>query len=176
MPRKLHVQTSNAQAKYELTNYALAPGMLVVMSERESAERVVTAWRDLLARHATLSCELDRVLHEHGLGMSDFEVLDRLADAGDCLRMHHLAEAVHLSQSALSRLVSRLEKDGLLSRTMCADDRRGIFVWLSDLGRQRHAAARPAQRAVLAAHLGGGRDIPATSPTTTWETPAGQLA
>jgi DNA-binding MarR family transcriptional regulator len=128
---------------------------------------VVSAWRDLLARHAALTCELDRALHEHGLGMSDFEVLDRLADAdGGGLRMHHLAEAVHLSQSALSRLVSRLERDGLVTRTMCADDRRCLYVWLTELGRRRHGVARPVQRAVLASHL----------TAATWESPASQLA
>jgi DNA-binding MarR family transcriptional regulator len=146
------------------------------MSEWEAAEQqVVSAWRDLLARHATLACELDRVLHEHGLGMSDFEVLDRLADAGDCVRMHNLAEAVHLSQSALSRLVSRLERDGLVTRTICDDDRRGIFVWLTDLGRQRHLAARPAQRAVLAAHIAAAAPAP-ISPAPSWESTTGQLA
>ncbi len=143
---------------------------MFAVTEWNGDQQVVSAWRDLLARHAALACDLDRVLHEHGLGMSDFEVLDRLADAGDCLRMHHLAEAVHLSQSALSRLVSRLERDGLVSRSMCADDRRGIFVALTDLGRRRHAAALPAQREVLAANLGS------TSPVPTWETSAGQLA
>ncbi len=151
------------------------------MSEQEgergrgSTDPVVIAWRDLQARHATVAWELDRVLHEHRLGMSDFEVLDRLADAGDRMRMHHLAEAVHLSQSALSRLVSRLEREGLLNRTMCADDRRGIFVWLTEAGRRKHAAALPAQRAVLAAHLGTAATH-STSPTTASGTPAGELA
>jgi DNA-binding MarR family transcriptional regulator len=146
------------------------------MSAWKAEQEVVSAWRDLLARHATLACELDRVLHEHGLGMSDFEVLDRLADAGDCLRMHHLAEAVHLSQSALSRLVSRLERDGLVTRTIRDDDRRGIVVWLTDQGRIRHAAAKPAQRAVLAAHMTVRPASSPTSPAPTWESPVGQLA
>jgi DNA-binding MarR family transcriptional regulator len=124
------------------------------VSEHEGDEPVVEAWRMLLARHASLSCELDRVLHEHGLGVSDFEVLDRLAEAEQgSMRMLHLGEEVHLSQSALSRLVSRLERDGLVTRTMCTDDRRCISVWLTDLGRRRHAAALPAQRAVLATQL-----------------------
>jgi DNA-binding transcriptional LysR family regulator len=116
------------------------------------------------------------------------------------MRMHHLAEEVHLSQSALSRLVSRLERDGLLSRSMCEDDRRGIFVTLTDLGRQRHTAALPAQREVLTTHIGvaspaqigaaspahlgaaspaAGAASPAlgaTSPASTWETTDGQLA
>ena len=146
------------------------------MSEWEAEQQVVSAWRDLLARHATLACELERVLHEHGLGMSDFEVLDRLADAGECVRMHNLAEAVHLSQSALSRLVSRLERDGLVTRTICDDDRRGIFVWLTELGRRRHVAARPAQRAVLAAHMTLLPGPGPAAPPPTWESPTGQLA
>jgi DNA-binding MarR family transcriptional regulator len=118
-------------------------------------ERELTqAWRELLACHATVSCELERALHDHGLGVSDFEVLDRLADTEDgSHRMQELADAVHLSQSALSRLVSRLERDGLVARTMCSDDRRCIYVALTEVGRRRHAAARPIQRAVLAARL-----------------------
>jgi DNA-binding MarR family transcriptional regulator len=120
----------------------------------DSERELILAWRELLACHAAVSCELERALHDHGLGVSDFEVLDRLVDTEDgSHRMQELADAVHLSQSALSRLVSRLERDGLVARTMCADDRRCIYVALTELGRRRHAAARPIQRAVLAARL-----------------------
>jgi DNA-binding MarR family transcriptional regulator len=175
MEEKISARASDAQANYDVANFVLACVRLAGMSEWEAEQQVVSAWRDLLARHATLACELDRVLHEHGLGMSDFEVLDRLADAGDCVRMHNLAEAVHLSQSALSRLVSRLERDGLVTRTICDDDRRGIFVWITDLGRSRHAAARPAQRAVLAAHISAASPAP-ISPAPSWESTVGQLA
>jgi DNA-binding MarR family transcriptional regulator len=51
-------------------------------------------------------------------------VLQQLA-AADCgqLRMHELGDYVHVSQSALSRLVSKLERDGLVQRSMCTDDR-----------------------------------------------------
>jgi DNA-binding MarR family transcriptional regulator len=131
------------------------------LAQELTEQELTSAWRELLARHAAVSCELERALHDHGLGVSDFEVLDRLADHGDnAYRMHDLAEAVHLSQSALSRLVSRLERDGLVLRTMCSDDRRCIYVELTDLGRQRHAAARPVQRAVLAARLAPLRSSP----------------
>lgn len=116
---------------------------------------VVDEWRELSRRFTAVSCALDRVLHDtHGIGMSEFEVLDRLADAGSSLRMHELAQAVHLSQSALSRAVARLERGGLVNREMCANDRRGIFVHLTDEGTARHTAARPTQRSVLAEHLG----------------------
>ncbi|MFL6074432.1 MAG: MarR family winged helix-turn-helix transcriptional regulator [Mycobacteriales bacterium] len=115
---------------------------------------LVAAWRDLMARYAVVSCALDRMLHErHGLGVSEFEVLDRLAETPQKQRVQELAEAVHLSQSALSRTVARLEKEGLVDRCLCTEDRRGIWVSLTEAGRARHAAAQPTQRAVLAKHL-----------------------
>src|SRR5690349_4433329 len=88
------------------------------------------AWRGLLAKHAEVSCALERDLQErHGLGMSEFEVLELLVEAGpEALRMQRLAESVYLSQSALSRVIGRLERDGLVSRCLCAEDRRGIYV------------------------------------------------
>lgn len=127
---------------------------------------LVTRWRDLLTRYNTLACDLDRALQSaHGIGLSGFEVLDRLADKcrveaaeqpdphGSRCRMPDLAEDMYLSQSALSRTVARLEKDGLVVRTMCDLDRRAITVQLTDAGRERHAEAQPTHRAVLAEHL-----------------------
>ena len=117
---------------------------------------LVEAWRELLERHARTTSALERRLqHEHGLGVSEYEVLDRLAGSGkdDC-RMQELAEAVHLSQSALSRVVARLEADGLVKRGMCPSDRRGIMACLTAGGRERYEAARPTHREVLAETLG----------------------
>jgi DNA-binding MarR family transcriptional regulator len=115
----------------------------------------VAAWRALAASHAIVSCALDRELGErHGLGVSDFEVLERLAESENHkFRVQELANAVHLSQSALSRLIGRLEQHGLVQRCLCPQDRRGIYVTLTDEGRRRHAAAVPTHRAVLAATL-----------------------
>jgi DNA-binding MarR family transcriptional regulator len=117
---------------------------------------LVSAWHELLARHARATSSLERRLqHDHGLGVSEYEVLERLAgsDHGKS-RMQDLAEAVHLSQSALSRVVARLEADGLVFRGMCPEDRRGIIACVTDSGRERYEAARPTHRAVLAETLG----------------------
>jgi DNA-binding MarR family transcriptional regulator len=122
-------------------------------------------WRDLLARHARTVCALDRELEaNHGLGMSEFEVLDRLA-AGTARRVQELAGTTHLSQSALSRTVARLEKDGLVSRAMCPDDRRGVSVCLTPAGLERYEAACPTHRRVLEESLPDrpGGDPPASS-------------
>lgn len=115
------------------------------------------AWSETLRRHARVSCALERELQvRHGLGVSEFEVLEWLAVHGkdDC-RMQELSEGVHLSQSALSRLVGRLEADGLVHRKTCQADRRGIYACITEEGRGRYEAARPTQRTVLAATWDG---------------------
>jgi DNA-binding MarR family transcriptional regulator len=122
-----------------------------------SENDLVSEWRGLLQRYHTTWCALDRALRDdHQLGASEFEVLDALAESQtgkSSVRMQELGTSVQLSQSALSRVVGRLENDGLVSRSMCADDRRGIFVCLTDAGRDRHETASQTHRAVLAKNL-----------------------
>lgn len=120
-----------------------------------TSEPTVEQWRSILAAHAAITCALERELQGgHGLSVSEFEVLERLVD-GECRerRIQELADAVHLSQSATTRVVGRLEKDGLVCRAMCAADRRGVFAEITPAGRERYAAARPTQRRVLDEHL-----------------------
>ncbi|ARP73527.1 MarR family transcriptional regulator [Streptomyces pluripotens] len=123
------------------------------MAVKTAGARLEELWRDILTVHARTMCEIDRVLHPHGLGASDFEVLDILASAspeeGDHCRVHNLVGRVHLSQSALSRLIARLEKDGLVRRSVCTEDRRGVWVALTRKGRDVYAEVLPLQRAVL---------------------------
>ena len=117
-------------------------------------EDLVDSWRQLLDSHARTHGALEHALKEHDLGVSEFEVLERLtSDAGEQRRMQELGKAVYLSQSALSRVVARLEQDGLVTRGMCPEDRRGIYVCITDAGRDRYDAARPAHRAALAEAL-----------------------
>ena len=128
------------------------------MSETEQpVEPVVTAWRAIAASHAAACAALEREMGKrHGLGVSEFEVLDRLAESGSSdIRSQELAEAVHLSQSALSRLIDRLESGGLVERCLCGEDRRGIYVTLTPAGRDRHAGgAHPPQGARLLSQRG----------------------
>ncbi|MGW0995963.1 MarR family winged helix-turn-helix transcriptional regulator [Streptomyces sp. NPDC002520] len=123
------------------------------MAVKTADTRLEQRWRDILTLHAHTMCEIDRVLHPHGLGASDFEVLDLLATAspqeGDQCRVQNLVGRVHLSQSALSRLIGRLEKEGLVERSVCAEDRRGVWVGLTRKGRDLYAEVLPLQRAVL---------------------------
>ncbi|MEV5886072.1 MarR family transcriptional regulator [Streptomyces sp. NPDC052020] len=128
------------------------------MAAKTAGTGLEERWREILSVHARTMCEIDRALHPHGLGASDFEVLDILASAtsgeGDQCRVQNLVGQVHLSQSALSRLIARLEKDGLVERSVCAEDRRGVWVALTRRGRDLHAEVLPLQRAVLERMLG----------------------
>jgi DNA-binding MarR family transcriptional regulator len=115
---------------------------------------LVESWHTVLDRHARITGALEHALSDHQLGVSEYEVLERLhANEDDGCRMHNLAESMHLSQSALSRVVGRLEEDGLVERKMCAEDRRGIYAALTKEGRKRYEEARPVHRAVLAEYL-----------------------
>lgn len=66
-----------------------------------------------------------------------YDVLAALRDAPQgSLRQVELAERVLLSNSGLSRLVDRLERDALVRRTACPGDRRSFHVQLTPEGRE----------------------------------------
>jgi DNA-binding MarR family transcriptional regulator len=107
-------------------------------------EEELAAWRGMLRAHAELTRELDAELaREHNLPLSSYEVLLYLADApGGRMRMAELADSVLLSRSGLTRLVDRLEREGLLKRERCESDARGYFAELTPKGRRLFDAAR----------------------------------
>lgn len=118
----------------------------------ESEDPLVRGWHELRDRYAAVSCALERALQDgHGIGVSEYDALELLAERGkESYRAQELVDALPLSQSAASRLVARLERQGLVSRGMCEVDRRGIMVYLTDAGRERYRAARPTHRRILA--------------------------
>ncbi len=117
-----------------------APTEVLVLLDREE----LGAWRGLLRVHARMTKALDaELVREHGLPLSSYEVLLFLADAPDGrLRMSELAEGVLLSRSGLTRLVDRMERDGLLRRERCEDDARGYHALITDKGRELFRRAR----------------------------------
>lgn len=120
---------------------------------RRSDEELAEAWHDLMGRYHRAICTLDRELSsQHDISASEFEILQQLHDAApaDCgMRLHELGDRVHLTQSALSRLIARLERDGLVQRQMCPDDRRSVIAAITADGMSRYEAAKPTQRAIL---------------------------
>jgi DNA-binding MarR family transcriptional regulator len=115
-------------------------------------QRELGAWKGLLRTHAMLVKRLDAELEStHGLALTSYEVLLNLAHADERkMRMCDVADSVLLSRSGLTRLIDRLERDGLVERVSCADDARGAFAQLTDAGL---AKLRDAQ----STHLAGVR-------------------
>jgi len=117
-------------------------------------EEELAAWRGMLRTHAELTRELDAELaREHDMPLSSYEVLLYLNDSnGGRMRMSELANSVLLSRSGLTRLVDRLERQGLLKRERCESDARGLFAEITPAGRRAFAAARKT-------HLDGVRRV-----------------
>jgi DNA-binding MarR family transcriptional regulator len=116
------------------------------------SEAELAAWRGFLRTHHQMITSLDRELErQHGLPLTSYEVLLQIADSpSGTLRMSDIAERVLLSRSGLTRLVDRLERDGLVRRRTCPSDLRGQNAELTERGREVFAEAR-------ATHLAGVR-------------------
>ena len=107
-------------------------------------ERELRAWKGFLRVHALVTKDLDAELERvHGMSLSSYEVLLHLTHADEGrMRMSELADSVILSRSGLTRLVDRLEREGLIQRCSCPSDARGFNACLTDAGRERFTAAQ----------------------------------
>jgi len=105
----------------------------------------LAVWRTMLRVQALISRRLQAdLLTHHDLALGSYEVLTHLGEApGGRLRMNDLADRVLLSRSGLTRLVDRLERDGLVARQTCPSDARGLYAVLTDAGRALLADAAP---------------------------------
>jgi DNA-binding MarR family transcriptional regulator len=106
------------------------------MAKEPLSELHLAAWRAFLKAHATVVDRIDHDLAaEQRLSLSSYDVLIELYEAPDRrLRMHELAQRVVLSRSGLTRLVDRLEAEGLLTRDRCGTDRRGAYAVITEQG------------------------------------------
>ena len=114
------------------------------------------AWRALITAHAAAVERIERELSEAGLPpLGWYDVLLELWRVpGRRLRMHELARAVVLSRSGLTRLVDRLEKEGLLRREPDPADGRGSFAVLTDEGVRMRERMWPVYAKGIAEHFG----------------------
>ncbi|TFD52695.1 MarR family transcriptional regulator [Cryobacterium frigoriphilum] len=134
--------------------------------EDDAVELRARGWRTLAALHGAIDTELERALQaQAALSVVEYTVLDALSrQDGWHMRMQQLAHATALSSSATTRLVNRLEDRQLLTRILCADDRRGIYTELTPAGQKLLLAARPVHDDALEAALCAAEAIPELAP------------
>jgi DNA-binding MarR family transcriptional regulator len=111
-------------------------------------------WCALSLLHGRIEAHIERALQAgHDLSVREYSLLDVLGrqhdGEGGHLQMKQVADAVVLSQSATTRLVTRLEDRGLLERYLCPTDRRGIYTNVTPAGFELLKAARPTNDTAL---------------------------
>ncbi|MGG5171763.1 MarR family winged helix-turn-helix transcriptional regulator [Pseudarthrobacter sp. J1738] len=128
----------------------------------DAVEVRAQGWRTLAALHGLIEGELERSLQaEAKLSVVEYTVLDALSrQDGWHMRMQQLARATALSASATTRLVNRLEDRGLLTRILCADDRRGIYTELTASGIELLEQSRPVHDQTLERAIASAQEIP----------------
>ncbi|WP_334171773.1 MarR family winged helix-turn-helix transcriptional regulator [Sinomonas sp.] len=121
----------------------------------EATPQLVEQWRAIQCAYLKTSNTLDRELSaRHGIGLNEFETLDLLAEhSHEGCRMKDLTAVSPMTQSALSKIVDRLEKAGFVRRAACAEDRRSLYVELTEAGDRLHTEAAVTHRDLLAANL-----------------------
>jgi DNA-binding MarR family transcriptional regulator len=123
--------------------------------DRLVTEHPLAAWASLVHTHATVvEAVEERLMAEAGLPLPWHEVLVRVSRAGkELMRMQELARSVLLSKSGLTRLADRMEQAGLIQRRACPSDRRGVFIGITDRGREALDRAGPVFLAAVREHL-----------------------
>jgi MarR family 2-MHQ and catechol resistance regulon transcriptional repressor len=113
--------------------------------EERLADPRLTAVDLLLEAAGRLSAKLAAQTAQYGLAPAEFEVLLQLARTPDqAMRMTDLAAQTPLTTSGITRVVDRLERDGLVERRACPTDRRGAFAAITPNGLSRLDEALPA--------------------------------
>ena len=113
------------------------------------------AWITMLVASRVLLKGLDTAMVDAGcVPLEIYDVLLFLEEAPEHrLRMAELAECVLLSRSGITRLVDRMQTQGLLVREMDSVDRRGTFAVIAELGLKRRAEAWPIMKSHIANHF-----------------------
>lgn len=102
------------------------------------------AWRAYLRGSRSLEVALGDDLEDVGFSLAEYELLSMLSEAsGQAMRMSALADLIVQSRSRVTHTAARLERRGLVERTTCESDGRGVLLVLTDEGRS--AVSRAAQ-------------------------------
>ena len=112
-------------------------------------EDQLAAWKQLQWATALIMARFRRDLAGSRLSLEEFDVLVHLAWApSGTLALHELTASMvvadALSRSGITRLLDRMERDGLIRRTVSPRDRRRFDVSLTPPGRRRFEQVWPA--------------------------------
>ena len=115
----------------------------------------LTAWRAFLEANARTIRHLERELaDECDLPLTWYDALVQLHEAGGTMRVGDLADHLLISRSATTRFVDRLERNNLIAREVCDEDRRGMLVVLTQHGNATLRKAAPTHLRGISQYFG----------------------
>ena len=122
----------------------------------KQTQPAVEALGHLLGAHATLTGQLSaRLVEEHGLTLSEYEVLFLLSRETDhAMRRIDLSREVRLSPSGITRMLDRLQTTGLVEKGACAQDARVTYAVLTDAGMRKLRECAPDHLAAVERLIG----------------------
>ncbi|WP_025084034.1 MarR family winged helix-turn-helix transcriptional regulator [Latilactobacillus fuchuensis] len=107
---------------------------------------MINQWLNYTQLHKRKYDELEQKLsYETSLSLNEFYILYFLSQQENKkMRLNILEQKVALSQSALSRMIVRMEnkKNGLVVRKTCLDDKRGVYIELTNAGKSKLESAK----------------------------------
>lgn len=92
-------------------------------------------WVVLARAHRAVADHARRDIERHGLGMTEFAVLEVLHHRGP-LPLGAIGERILLTSGSTTYVADKLEERGLLSRRACDQDRRVVYAELTTAGRE----------------------------------------
>jgi DNA-binding MarR family transcriptional regulator len=131
------------------------------MPEERPTEAAVQAWARLVRVEQALLGRIEEDLKAAGLPpLVWYDVLLELVrEPGDRLRHRDLHRRMLLAKYNLSRLLDRMEANGLIGRQPVNDDARGEYVRVTTRGRDMQKRMWPVYRRAIAKHFSGRLSI-----------------
>lgn len=122
----------------------------------KTSPKAVDAVGHLLGAHATLTRQLStQLVEEHGLTMSEYEVLLLLSrEPEHAMRRIDLSREVRLSPSGITRMLDRMEATGLVEKGSCSSDARVTYAVLTEGGMQKLRECSPDHFAAIERLIG----------------------
>jgi DNA-binding MarR family transcriptional regulator len=116
---------------------------------------LMLTWVSLVHAGTYLPTVLSSHLQEEaGISLAEQDLLSQLEKAGGRLKMVDLARIIYLSKAGVTKMVDRLEGDGLLDRVPSVTDGRVVYSRLTSKGKRRLAKSRKLLRAWVRANVG----------------------
>ena len=115
----------------------------------------MAGWEAFLRAYAVTSHALERLAESRGgLPLGEHFLLVQVARGPESgIRPTDLAARSLLTKSGLTRAVDRLERDGLVERTVCPTDGRGSHIVLTARGRHLLKRSAPGHIRAIAEHF-----------------------